>query len=95
MGVNLPFFGTISKEAYDAYLIAQYMLNNPGSTIGRAAFQLSKGTWDAARLANGLTKVTEEKVNTFRLLHLSNRQFSKGVGGDESLYIMLLIETVR
>lgn len=57
--VELPFFATLSKEAHDAYLIAEYMLNNPGTSIGRAAFNLSKGTWDAARLANGLAKVTE------------------------------------
>lgn len=57
--VNLPFLSTLSQEAYDAYLIAEYMMNNPGVSIGRAAFQLSKGTWDAARLANGMAKVTE------------------------------------
>src|SRR5262245_26303139 len=57
--VSLPFLATLSKEAQDAYLIAEYLLNNPGTSIGRAAFQLSKGTWDAARLANGLAKVTQ------------------------------------
>lgn len=70
MGVELPFFGTVSKEAYDAYLIAQYMMNNPNVSIGRAAFQLSKGTWDAARLANGLAKVSEAL------------KIAGGVGGD-------------
>src|SRR5690242_19873259 len=58
MSVELPFFATLTKEAYDAYLISQYMMNNPGTSIARAAFQLSKGTWDAARLSNGLAQVT-------------------------------------
>ncbi|GAC1350229.1 MAG: hypothetical protein NVSMB27_30750 [Ktedonobacteraceae bacterium] len=57
--VNLPFWATLSEEARSAYLIAEYMMANPGITIGRAAFQLSKGTWDAARLARGLANVTK------------------------------------
>lgn len=58
MSVSVAFLQTLSTEAQNAYQIAEYMMNNPGTSIGRAAFQLSKGTWDAARLSNGLSKVT-------------------------------------
>ena len=64
MSVELPFLATLSREAYDAYLIAQYMMQNPNVSIARAAFQLSKGTWDAARLSAGLAQVTAAMAET-------------------------------
>jgi hypothetical protein len=64
MSVELPFLATLSKEAYDAYLISQYMMNNPNVSIARAAFQLSKGTWDAARLSAGVAQVTAAMAET-------------------------------
>lgn len=58
MPVELQFLQTLSTEAQNAYKIAQYLLENPGKTIGQASKWVTGRTWDAARLSDGLAKVT-------------------------------------
>jgi len=53
--ISFPFWLTLSTETQDAYLIAESM-KDTGLSIGRTAFNMSKGTWTGARLTTGLTR---------------------------------------
>jgi hypothetical protein len=53
--LNFPFWHTLAAETQNAYLIAESM-KETGLSIGRTAFNMSKGTWTGARLSAGLTR---------------------------------------
>lgn len=58
MAVELQFLQTLTTEAQHAYQIAQYLMNNPGVTIGRASWTVTGKSWTAARLTSGLGQVS-------------------------------------
>lgn len=57
MATNYPFWQTMGQEAQTAYRIVEQM-REAGETIGQASWRLTGHSWDATRLANGLSKIS-------------------------------------